>query len=307
MLEDFEQTRVELADSSIYLRHGGKGPPLLLLHGYPQTHVTWRLLAPLLAARFSLVMPDLRGYGASRGPAPDPDNRHYDKRSMAADMLAVMDHLGFSQFFLAGHDRGGRVAYRLSLDHPERVIAFAAVDVVPTIELWEALDAGAALGAWHWPFLAQPAAVTEAVLATAKGVIIESFLRGWAGKPDALAPEAIAAYLAQFDKPEVIAASCADYRAGATLDWEYDKADRAAGRGLACPVLTLWGRDYIGDAEPTPLTLWRKWADRVEGHGLPCGHFLQEEMPEALAAAMIPFFLPCREQQGTTDLAQTPS
>ncbi len=291
MLEEFQEARIELETASIHLRHGGKGPPLLLLHGYPQTHVTWRLVAPLLAERFTLVMPDLRGYGASRGPAPDAENRHYDKRSMAADMVAVMERLGYERFFLAGHDRGGRVAYRLCLDRPERVAAFAAVDVVPTLELWEAMDAGGALGAWHWPFLAQPATVTEAVLATARRPIIESFLRGWAGRPDALTDEAIAHYLAQFDRPDVIAATCADYRAGATRDWEQDAADRAAGRRLACPVLALWGSDYIGDAEPTPITLWRRWADRVEGRGLPCGHFLQEEMPEKLAAAMIAFFL----------------
>ncbi len=291
MLEDFEEARIGLDSASIYLRHGGEGPPLLLLHGYPQTHLTWRLLAPLLARHFTLVLPDLRGYGQSHGPTPDAANLAYSKRSMAADMVEVMEALGHSRFLLAGHDRGGRVAYRLCLDHPERVAAFAAVDVVPTIELWEAMGARGAIGAWHWPFLAQPAALTEAVLATAKRPIIESFLRNWAGRPDALEPAAIEAYLAQFERPGVIAATCADYRAGATTDWEHDAADRAAGKRLACPVLTLWGSDYIGDAEPTPVTIWRRWADAVEGHSLPCGHFLQEEMPDALAEAMITFFL----------------
>lgn len=291
MFEGFRESRIETEAASIYLRHGGEGPALLLLHGYPQTHITWRLVAPLLAKHFTLVMPDLRGYGESRGPAPDPDNRHYDKRSMAADMLAVMQHLGHERFFLAGHDRGGRVAYRLALDHPERVTALAAVDIVPTIDVWEGMDAEGAIAAWHWPFLARPAALSEPVLAAAGGTVFESFLRGWASKPDALAPEAIAAYLAQFEKPEVIAATCADYRAGATRDWQHDRDDRAAGRRLACPVLAPWGSHYIGDDEPTPVTIWRRWADCVEGQGMPCGHFLQEEMPEALAAAMTAFFL----------------
>ncbi|GAB5468226.1 MAG: alpha/beta hydrolase [Rhodospirillales bacterium] len=291
MLEGFETARLDLGAAEIHLRHGGEGPPLLLLHGYPQTHLTWRLVAPLLARHFTLVMPDLRGYGASSGPVPDAENRHYAKRAMAADMVAVMQRLGHERFALAGHDRGGRVAYRLCLDHPERVSAFAAVDVVPTIELWEGLDAASAIAAWHWPFLAQPAALTEPVLAAASETIIASFLRGWAGTPDALAPEAMAAYLAQFERPSVIAATCADYRAGATTDRADDAADRTAGKRIACPILTLWGRDYIGDAEPTPVTLWRRWADRVEGHSLPCGHFLQEEAPDTLAEAMIAFFL----------------
>lgn len=291
MFEGFRDTRIETDAASIYLRFGGEGPPLLLLHGYPQTHITWRLMAPLLAQHFTLVMPDLRGYGESRGPAPDPENRHYDKRTMAGDILTVMTELGHERFFLAGHDRGGRVAYRLALDHPERVKAFAAVDVVPTIEVWEGMDAEGAIAAWHWPFLARPAILTEPVLAGSDGKIFESFLRGWASTPDALAPEAIAAYLASFKKPEVIAASCADYRAGVTRDWEHDREDRAAGRRLACPVFAPWGSHYIGDGEPTPVTIWRRWADQVEGHGLPCGHFLQEEMPVALAEAMIAFFL----------------
>ena len=291
MLERFEERRIDLGEAQIYLRCGGAGPPLLLLHGYPQTHATWRLIAPRLAQHFALVIPDLRGYGESSGPTPDPDNVAYAKRTMALDMLRVMEKLGYSRFALAGHDRGGRVAYRLCLDHPERVSAFAAVDIVPTLEVWETMDAPGAIAAWHWPLLAQPGEIAEPVVAAAKDIIIASFLRRWAGRPDALNAAAISTYLAQFDKPEVIAATCADYRAGATLDWQHDREDRDSGRRLACPVLALWGRDYIGDAEPTPITLWRKWADRVEGRSLPCGHFLQEEQPDTVAAALSAFFL----------------
>jgi len=299
MFEGFEERRLTVEDAEIYLLVGGDGPPLLLLHGYPQTHATWRLVAPALARHFTLVIPDLRGYGESRGPAADPEGRHYSKRAMAGDMLAAMDALGFRQFHLAGHDRGGRVAYRLCLDRPERVWAFAGVDLVPTLEVWEAMDARAAIGAWHWPFLAQPAAVAETAVAAAPAAIVGSFLSGWAGSPEALAPEAVALYLAQFDKPEVVAATCADYRAGAGIDWQTDAEDRAAGRRLACPVLTLWGSRYLGDREPTPLTVWRRWAESVEGFALPCGHFLQEEAPDAVAEALSRFFLasgPARQQ-----------
>ncbi len=291
MFEGFEERRLALAEAEIFLRIGGNGPPLLLLHGYPQTHVTWRLVAPALTKHFTLVLPDLRGYGASKGPPPDRENRAYAKRAMAGDMLQVMEALGFDRFALGGHDRGGRVAYRLCLDHPRRVSAFAAIDVVPTLDLWESMDASGAIGAWHWPFLAQPAPLPEQAIAGAKEAIIGSFLRNWAARPDALEAEAVAAYLAQFDKPEVIAATCADYRAGASVDWQDDAEDRAAGRRLACPVLTLWGIAYIGNEEPTPKTIWRRWAEEVEGWGLDCGHFLQEEAPDALAEALISFFL----------------
>ncbi len=291
MLDDFEERRLALDDAEIYLRIGGEGPPLLLLHGYPQTHLTWRLLAPSLAEHFTLVLPDLRGYGESKGPPPDQENRAYSKRVMAEDMRHVMRELGFSRFALGGHDRGGRVAYRLCLDYPEAVSAFAAVDIVPTLDLWEGMDAAGAIGAWHWPFLAQPAPLPEQAIAGAKEAIIGSFLRKWAGSPDALEADAVQAYLAQFDRPEVIAATCADYRAGASVDWQADAEDRAAGRRLACPVLTLWGIDYIGDEEPTPVTIWKRWADRVEGRGLACGHFLQEEAPEEVAEALTAFFL----------------
>lgn len=291
MFEGFQEQRFDLGEAEIFARVGGEGPPLLLLHGYPQTHATWRLVAPELARDFTLVVPDLRGYGLSRGPGPDPEHRGHSKRVMAADMVAVMERLGFLQFFLAGHDRGGRVAYRLCLDHPDRALAFAAVDLVPTVEVWEAMDAKAAIGAWHWPFLAQPAPLPETAIAAAPEAIVGSFLTGWAGRPDALAPEALALYLGQFARPEVIVATCEDYRAGAGTDWRLDREDRAAGRRLACPVLAAWGEAYLGRGGETPAAVWRRWADKVEALPLPCGHFLQEEAPEALSAALKRFFL----------------
>jgi haloacetate dehalogenase len=286
-----EERRVAVGDAELYLRLGGAGPPLLLLHGYPQIHVAWHRVAPLLARDFTLVIPDLRGYGASRGPAPDPEHRNYAKRAMARDMVALMAALGHERFALAGHDRGGRVGYRLCLDHPDRVARFAALDIVPTLSVWEALDAERALGAYHWQFLAVPAPVPERLIGSDPDFYIAHLLERWAGRPDALDPEARRAYLAQFHDPAVLAATCADYRAGASLDRAHDQADRDAGRKIACPVLVLWGRRYLTAKDAAPLATWRDWAEDAREIALDCGHFIAEEQPEACAAALREFFL----------------
>jgi haloacetate dehalogenase len=294
MFEGFGERCVavgEAGEAELYLRLGGAGPPLLLLHGYPQTHVAWHRVAPLLARDFTLVIPDLRGYGASTGPAPDPAHRNYSKRVMAADMVALMASLGHERFALAGHDRGGRVGYRLCLDHPERVTRFAALDIVPTLDTWEAMDGDGALNTYHWPFLAVPAPVPERLIGNDPDFYFTHLLERWAGRPDALDPEAVRAYLAQFHDPAVIAATCADYRAGASVDRTHDRADRDAGRKIACPLLVIWGRDYLTAKDATPLATWRAWADNAREVALDCGHFLAEEEPEACAAAMREFFL----------------
>lgn len=291
MLEGFSERRIDSGEAEIYLRTGGSGPPLLLLHGYPQTHVVWHRVAPRLAERFTLVLPDLRGYGRSRGPGPDPAHRNHSKRAMAADMVAVMRALGFERFGLAGHDRGARVGYRLCLDHPERVSRFASLDVIPTLDTWEAMGADAALGAYHWPFLAVPAPLPETLIGHDPGFYLRHLVARWAGRPEAIAPEALADYLACFAEPSVIAATCEDYRAGAGLDRAHDRADREAGRRLACPVLVLWGRDYPAEGEASPLAIWRRWAAEVTGEGLEgCGHFLPEEAPDRVADALAAFF-----------------
>lgn len=291
MLDAFPERRIKLDEAEIYLRSGGSGPPLLLLHGYPQTHVIWHRVALRLAERFTLVMPDLRGYGRSRGPAPDPTHSHYSKRAMAADMVAVMQRLGFESFGLAGHDRGARVGYRLCLDHPERVTRYASLDVIPTLEVWEAMDADGALATYHWPFLAVPAPVPERLIGGDPDFYIRHLLERWAGDVAALDPAAVEDCLAQFRDPAVVAATCEDYRAGATLDREHDRQDRAAGRKISCPLLVLWGHDYLGHGGESPLDVWRRWADQVEGEGFEgCGHFLPEEAPDRTAEALLRFF-----------------
>ncbi|MGH6949119.1 MAG: alpha/beta fold hydrolase [Kiloniellales bacterium] len=290
LFEGFESRRIALADAEIFLRLGGSGPPLLLLHGFPQNHRAWHQVAPLLARDFTLVIPDLRGYGASRGPEPDAAHRAYSKRAMAEDMAAAMDELGYARFALAGHDRGARVGYRLCLDRPERVTRFAALDIVPTLDVWESLDADKAHGVYHWMFLAAPAPVPERLIAGAPEFYIRHLLDLWAGDRAALDPEAVALYCAQYGDSAVIAASCADYRAGATTDRADDAADRAAGRKIACPVLALWGGAYLSAKADSVVEVWRRWTDDVSEVALDCGHFLAEERPQETAAALREFF-----------------
>ncbi|HTO83846.1 MAG TPA: alpha/beta hydrolase [Methylomirabilota bacterium] len=290
MLEAFAEKRIAVGETEIFLRTGGAGPPLLLLHGYPQTHVIWHRVAPTLARHFTLVMPDLRGYGQSRGPTPDAAHLNYSKRALAHDMVAVMEALGHRRFALAGHDRGGRIGYRLCLDHPERVTRYAALDIVPTVEVWDEMDADRALSTYHWQFLAVPAPVPERLIGNDPEFYVTHLLRRWAGRFEALDPQAVAAYLAQFRDPRVIAATCADYRAGASSDRDHDRADRAAGRKIARPMLVVWGRGYKASAAASPAAVWRRWADDVREAPLDCGHFVAEEAAEDCAAALLRFF-----------------
>lgn len=289
MLDGFENTKLDVGEARINVRLGGRGPALLLLHGFPQTHVAWHALAPLLQDHFSLVMPDLRGYGESTGPAADSHHHNYAKRTMAMDMVALMQSLGHQRFALAGHDRGARVAYRLTLDHPERVTRLASLDTVPTLDVWESMDVHLALGAYHWPLLAQPAPVPETLLAADPDFFVHHLLDRWASRPDSLDRDAVAEYARHFRKPTVREAMCEDYRAGATVDLEHDRADRAAGRRIGCPVFVPWGRHYTGTS---PLPIWQRWADDVSELALDCGHFVAEEQPEACATALRQFFLP---------------
>jgi haloacetate dehalogenase len=290
LFEGFAEQRVALAEAEIFCRTGGAGPPLLLLHGYPQTHVAWHRVAPRLMRQFSLVMPDLRGYGESRGPRPDPEHRHYSKRAMARDMAELMTALGHERFLLAGHDRGARVGFRLALDCPARVQRFAAIDIIPTFDVWEQMDADKALSSYHWSFLAVPAPVPETLIAADPDFYIRHLLDRWIGRPDALHPQAVAAYLRQFHEPNVIAATCEDYRAGASIDRREDGEDRERGAKIACPVLVLWGRRYLTSKTASPLAAWRNWAPDVREVALDCGHFIAEEAPEECATALAEFF-----------------
>lgn len=290
LFEHFDTRRVAAGDADIFLRSGGGGPPLLLLHGFPQTHHAWHAVAARLAGRFSLVIPDLRGYGESRGPAADSDHLNYSKRAMGEDLLAVMSSLGHERFMLAGHDRGGRVGYRLALDHPQRVARFAAVDIVPTLEVWDAISRSTALGSYHWSFLAQPAPVPERLIGNDPDYYVRHLLERWAGRPGALDPRAVSEYLAAFARPSVISAACEDYRAGAGIDVDHDRADREAARRIRCPTLLLWGKRYLSAKTREPLEIWRSWADDVREVALDCGHFVAEEEPHQCAAALEEFF-----------------
>ena len=284
MFEGFRLATIDTGEATIRLRHGGSGPPLLLLHGNPQTHAMWHKVAPRLAERFTVVAADLRGYGDSSKPAAAPGHAPHSKRAMARDQIAVMRQLGFERFCVAGHDRGGRCAYRLALDHPEVVQKLAVLDIIPTYEHYRRTDMRFAMAYWHWFFLAQPYPLPEQLI----GADPDWFcLRG---RHHLFDPEALAEYLRCFRNPEARHAICEDYRAGATIDYRTDEADRAAGRRIACPLLALWaGRNPIHEAYDV-LAVWRDWADDVRGCTFDCGHYLPEEAPEETLAAFVEFF-----------------
>jgi haloacetate dehalogenase len=290
MLKDFEAAEVETGETSIFVRWSGSGSPILLLHGFPQTHLMWRSVAPLLARNFTVVCADLRGYGRSGCPVSTPDHAPYAKRAMARDLVLVMERLGFPRFSVAGHDRGGRVAYRMALDHPGRVDRLAVLDVLPTETVWDRADARFALAYWPWSILAQPEPLPERILEAAPEAIIDNALEGWGSPSAVFPPEVRAAYVQALRDPAHIHAICEEYRAAATLDREHDKADRADGRRIACPLLALWSAGGALDtwyAEAGgPIALWQAWSDHARGHPIDAGHFFPEEAPEQTAEAV---------------------
>ena len=294
MFEAFESEEIDTGETTIFARLSGSGPPVLLLHGFPQTHAMWRGVAPRLARDFTVVCADLRGYGRSGCPASAPDHAPYSKRAMARDMVAVMERLGFDRFSVAGHDRGGRVAYRLALDHPGEVERLAVLDILPTGTVWERADARFALAYWPWSLLAQPEPLPERLVAAAPEAVVDDALGGWGSPATAFEPEARAAYVEALRDPAHVHAICEEYRAAATLDREHDDADRASGRRIACPLLVLWsGRGALGswyEPEGGPLALWRVWGDDVHGRALDAGHFFPEEIPDETADAIGRFF-----------------
>lgn len=281
----FQQRRIRVAGIEINCRLAGTGAPLLLLHGYPQTHACWHRLAPALKEKYSLVLPDLPGYGDSGFLEPDAANRHYAKRNIGTIMIDLMKTLGHERFIVVGHDRGARVSYRLALDHPKVVERLALFDIIPTIETWEAIGGLASVGVFHWPFLAQTGGLPEALIGRDPDLVLRSLMTRWAGDVSRIDSRALAEYLRCFRNPLVIRGTCADYRAGATIDVEHDEADRKAGKRIACPLLVLWGGDSQGDLLP----VWRRWASDVRGERLECGHFLQEELPQETASRLLAF------------------
>lgn len=288
MFEGYEKRRVATSETEIALRVGGAGPPLLLLHGYPQTHVMWHRIAPALAERFTVVCADLRGYGDSGKPKGGSDHAAYSKRAMARDQVEVMAALGFERFSLCGHDRGARVAHRLALDHPERVERIAVLDIAPTLRMYADTDRAFATAYYHWFFLIQPAPLPERLIGGDPAFWLRSCLGKWGRDEGAFAPEALAEYERCFADPAAIHATCEDYRAAAGIDLEHDRAD--LGTRLPMPLLVLWGeKGLVGRTWDVPA-VWRERAAAVQGAALPCGHFLPEEAPDETLAALRAFF-----------------
>jgi haloacetate dehalogenase len=283
MLQGFESRRVAAAGVTFSVHTAGAGPAVLLLHGYPQTHLIWRRVAPGFARRFSVVAPDLKGYGDSDAPQPAPDSSNYAKRALAGELVALMRALGHERFSVVGHDRGARVAYRMALDHPERVAKLVVLDIVPTGAMWAGATRVFAVNTFHWGFLAQGGGMPERLIGADPDCWLEYCCRKWARDLAPLA-DALPEYARAFRKPEVIAATCADYRAGATLDDELDRADIAAGRKIACPTLAIWSNTFVGKGKSAdPLETWREYAVDVRGFPVDCGHFIPEQAPEAVA------------------------
>jgi haloacetate dehalogenase len=292
-IEGFTQSRIGTNGTNLSVHRGGTGTPLILLHGYPQTHAAWAKVAPGFAGHFDVIVPDLRGYGESDVPPNDPGNHAYSKREMARDIVGLMDALGLPRAHVLGHDRGARVAYRMALDHPDRVDRLGIVEVVPTGDFWDAWNADLALRAYHWTFLAQPAPLPERMISADGRGYIDWTLSSWthAGDLSPFTDASLASYRAQAADPARVAAMCNDYRAGATVDRALDEADRAAGRRISAPLHFLWAEGGFPARTGDPLALWRRWADDVTGSEVAgIGHFAMEEAPEAVLAAFLPHF-----------------
>lgn len=284
MFEGFETKDIATSGATINLVQGGSGPPLLLLHGYPQTHTMWHKVAPRLAQHYTVVAADLRGYGDSSKPASDPEHLVYSKRSTAQDMAEVMQALGFPEFSVAGHDRGGRVTHRLTRDYPDRVRKAAFLDIIPTVEMWKLTTTALKAGPWHWYFLMQPEPLPETLIGNSADYFIRSSFRQ--GAP-VFPPEAVDEYARCFT-PGAIHAMCEDYRAAATIDLQHDEPD--AGAKLAMPVLALWGKTGGAARNAAPLEVWQRYADDVRGREFSCGHYLAEEQPDEVYAELRAFF-----------------
>lgn len=291
MFEGFRDARIEVATDAgtIAAWVGGNGPPLLLLHGYPQTRTMWHLVAPRLAESWTVVAPDLRGYGESGTPAPTADGASHSKRAMARDQLALMSALGFVRFDVVGHDRGARVAHRLALDAPDTVVRVAVLDIVPTRTLLRQTDLGFATAYWHWFFLLQPGGLPERMIGADPEWFVGEILARWSAYPDRIDPAAAAEYARRFT-PAAIAASCADYRAAVGPDLAHDDVDAAAGRRVTQPLLALWGAHGAMGRMYDVLASWQGVAERAQGAPVDSGHFPAEEAPDETLAALEDFF-----------------
>ena len=288
---DFTLDLIQVRDGALRLRRGGSGPALLLLHGNPQTHAMWHAVAPALARRFSVVCPDLRGYGGSFKPPASADHAAYAKRAMARDMVELMASLGHQRFLVAAHDRGARVAHRMALDHPGRIAKLALLDIIPTLEHFERADMAFAMGYYHWFWFAQPHPFPENVISAAPEAWFRAHTSREPKPPDFFHPEALADYMAAVRDPEMIRGMCEDYRAAAAIDLEHDRASRAAGEKIRCPLLVLWGAKAKIEAWYDALAIWRQYcAAPVSGGPVPSGHYLAEEAPRDVLEQLEAFF-----------------
>jgi haloacetate dehalogenase len=296
MFEGFQTATIDVGATTIGARWGGTGAPVLLLHGFPETHVMWRSVASELAADFTVVCADLRGYGASGAPPSSPDHAPYAKRAMAGDMVGLMQRLGFERFSVVGHDRGGRVAYRLALDHAERVDRLAVLDIVPTGDALDRADARLALGYWPWSLLAQAEPLPESLIAAAPDAFVDAAIGEWGSSRESFPDAVRSLYIEALRDPAHAHAICEEYRAAVTVDYELDQRDRATRRTINAPTLVLWAAGGPLDAwyvdAGGPLGIWRAWAPDVRGEPLAGGHFFPEENPDATLRALHAFLHP---------------
>lgn len=288
MFKGFQQEKIRVNGLDINTVHGGKGKPLLLLHGYPQTHVMWHSTAPELSKHFHVVCPDLRGYGDSSKPGGLKDHSNYSKREMANDMVGVMQHLGYEKFSAAGHDRGGRVLHRLCLDHPEKAEKACVMDIAPTYHMFKTADKNFATGYYHWFFLIQKDGLPEKMIGEDPGYYLNEKLKRWSGENKNFHPDAVKEYIRCFGSPEGIHASCEDYRAAASIDLEHDEKDM--NKKIECPLLVLWGKEGFVHRTYDVLETWKERAENVSGRALDCGHFVPEENPDSTLREILKFF-----------------
>ena len=292
--KEFNKIQISTKGAAIFMEHGGSGPPLLFLHGYPQTHRMWHQVAPHFTSNFRVICPDLRGYGDSSKPKSTPDHRFYSKRAMAQDMVELMEYFGYREFSVVGHDRGARVAHRLALDYPERVKQVCIMDIAPTYHMFKHTDQAFATGYYHWFFLIQPNGLPEKLISSNPGYYLIEKLKRWSAPDAQFAPQAVSEYIRCFSNPETIRASCDDYRAAASIDLEHDAA--SLGQKIRCPLLVLWGAKGFVQRTYDVLDVWRHYAEQVEGKALDCGHFLPEEQPDEVVAALREFLAKSEHQ-----------
>jgi len=289
MFDGFTDASADIEGVRIHAIKGGRGPALLLLHGHPQTHAIWHKVAPTLAENFTVIAADLRGYGDSGKPQGTPDHANYAKRRMALDQVALMRGLGFPSFAVMGHDRGGRVAARMAIDHPDAVTKLITLDVAPTVAMYEQTSFEFARAYWHWFFLVRPAPFPETLIRADPDLYLKQTMGARSAGLAPFAPEAYAEYLRCLSDPATAHGICEDYRASITIDLEHDRADLAAGKRIECPFLALWGAHGTVGQCFDPLAEWRSWNAGVTGEALPCGHYLAEEAPQLLLERVLPF------------------